>query len=279
MGDLSVIARLVPPAVLRTPRARALLLTGAAAFAALALAGPRWGEERQVVRSSGADIILALDASLSMLAQDERPSRLARMKQEALRLLSTSGGDRVGLIAFAGRSYILTPLTVDRGALELFLDNLDPSVVGQAGSSLERAIRQGTELLLLSKSGSDRALVVMTDGESFETPEGVLDAARRAGESGIALVTVGFGTAAGATIPVETAEGTVPKRDENGQVVVTRYDGALLQRAAAAAHGTFIDAGATDKAARVRSALAVLKRTQRPVDVGRDLRPRFQLFL
>ena len=99
----------------------------------------------------------AIDASLSMMAPDERPSRLERVKQEVRRLRAMSQADRVALIAFAGRSYILTPLTGDDGAIELFLDNLDPSVVGQAGSSLARALRQGTELLLAS-DGSAAAL-------------------------------------------------------------------------------------------------------------------------
>jgi Ca-activated chloride channel family protein len=110
----------------------------------VALAGPRWGLERNVVRSSGIDVVLAIDASLSMLAPDDRPSRLERAKQEVRRLRALAPGDRAALVAFAGRSYILTPLTTDGGALNLFLDNLDPSVVGQAGSSIARALRQGT---------------------------------------------------------------------------------------------------------------------------------------
>jgi Ca-activated chloride channel family protein len=105
------------------------------------------------VRSSGVDLVLAVDASLSMLAQDEKPSRLERVKQEIRRLRAISPGDRVGLLAFAGRSYVLTPITVDGGALDLF-SQLDPSVVGQAGSSLASTITQGTSLLSLTKSGA-----------------------------------------------------------------------------------------------------------------------------
>ena len=120
------------------------------------------------------------------------------MKQEVRRLRALSPGDRMGVLAFAGRSYVLSPLTVDEGALDLFLDNLDPSVVGQAGSSLARTIKQGVDLLTLTNSGADRALVVMSDGEAFEPMEDVQAEAKRAGEQGISLVTVGFGTAAGA---------------------------------------------------------------------------------
>ena len=101
------------------------------------------------------------------------------------------------LIAFAGRSYVLSPLTVDAGALDLFLDNLDPSVVGQAGSSLARAIANGTALLMGTRSGADRALIVMSDGEAFEDMPDVITEARRAGQQGIHLVTVGFGSTEG----------------------------------------------------------------------------------
>jgi len=279
MGDAEVVGRLVPPSAKRKPVVRAVVLGLSAAFAGIAFAGPQWGIERTIVRSSGADIVLALDASLSMLATDERPSRLARMKQEARRLIAASTGDRFGLIAFAGRSYILTPITADRSALSLFLENLDPSVVGQAGSSLARTIRQGTELLMLSKSGSDRALVIMADGEVFEEQEEVIVAARKASEAGIAIVLVGFGTSAGSTIPVPSETGSVPKRDENGVVVITRYNEPLMRSVAEAARGSFIPATATDKASRARRALATLRRTERSTDTGPNRRPRFQLFI
>ena len=240
---------------------------------------PDGAPNRRSSDGSGVDMVLALDASLSMLATDARPNRLERMKEEARRLLALSTGDRVGLLAFAGRSYILTPLTVDRGALELFLDNLDPSVVGQAGSSLSRAIRQGTDLLVATQTTSDRALVIMSDGEAFEPPEEVTAAAAHAAEAGVTVIAVGFGTEKGSTIPVRTAQGTQAKRDENGQIVTTRYTPELLKDAVTAAHGVFIDAAATDKAVRIRGALAMLRRQARETESETARRARFQLFL
>jgi Ca-activated chloride channel family protein len=279
MGQPGIVSRLIPQSVTQAPTPRIVLLSLATVFAAIAFAGPRWGTERAMVRAGGADIVLALDASLSMRATDERPDRLERMKQEARRFLAASPGDRFGLIAFAGRSYILTPLTVDKGALELYLDNLDPSVVGQAGSSLARAIRQGTDLLLTSRSGSDRALVIMSDGEAFEPESEIVEAARRAADAGITLVSIGFGTTAGATIPERGAGGPTLKRDENGEIVVSRHMPELLQAAARAANGVYIPANATDKAANVRRALATLRREGRMAQAGSERRPQFQLFL
>lgn len=280
LGTRNVVSRLIPARTLLPPRWRVARLSTAGLLLGIAIAGPRWGTERNVIRSRGIDMVLALDASYSMMATDERPNRLERMKQEVRRMLALSGGDRVGLIAFAGRSYILTPLTVDNGALALFLDNLDPSVVGQAGSSLARSIRQATDLLTLSKGGADKALVLMSDGEAFEDISDVVAEAKRAGEAGISVVTVGFGTTQGSTLPVKSPNGaTVTKRDENGQVVVSRYSPDYLKAAADAAHGTFIDAGQTDKAARTRRALSSLRTQALQSLAGENRSPRFQLFL
>ncbi|MDE3128430.1 MAG: VWA domain-containing protein [Gemmatimonadota bacterium] len=280
LGDHPVVRRLMPGEGAHASGWRTARLAGACALIGVALAGPRWGTEASVQRRRGIDMVLALDASLSMEATDAKPTRLAQMKQEVRRLRALSPGDRIGLIVFAGRAYVLSPLTVDESALDLFLDNLDPSIVGQAGSSLSSAIRQGTDLLSLDNGRADRALVVMSDGEAFEPLADVTDAARRAGEKGISLVTVGFGTTQGSTIPIRAPDGSMTlKRDQNGQIVVTHYTPQTLDAAAQAAHGTFIPASATDKAARVRQALSTLRTAEHAAENGEGRTPRFQLFL
>jgi Ca-activated chloride channel family protein len=282
LGDEPVVSRILPPDTHLNARARTWRLAIASALAGIALAGPRMGVEQTIVRARGLDLVFALDASLSMMANDDKPNRLERMKQEVRRLRAMSGGDRVGLIAFAGRSYVLSPLTIDAGALDLFLDNLDPSVVGQAGSSLARAIRQGTDLLSISKGGADRALVIMSDGEAFEPVEDVRAEAQRAGQLGISIVTVGFGTQAGSRIPMPPQPRSSVaefKKDESGQVVITSYHPEFLRAAAEASNGTFIDAAQSDKPTRVRAALASLRRQQRLASAGETRTPRFQWFL
>ncbi len=223
--------------------------------------------------------MLALDASTSMLAVDERPSRLSSMKQEINRLRDASPGDRFALLAFAGRSYILTPLTVDNSALDLFLTNFDPSIVGQGGSSLGSALRQATNLLALGQGESDRAIVLMSDGEGFENADEVLAEARRAKERGFTVITVGFGTTQGSTIPVVQNRVVTQKRDENGAVVVTRYQPDLLRAIAAESGGVFIDAAAQDRAGKVRLALNNLRARPRSLVSGEDLAAQFQWFL
>jgi Ca-activated chloride channel family protein len=197
------------------------------------------------------------------------------MKQEVRRLRAMSQADRIALIAFAGRSYILTPLTNDDGALELFLDNLDPSVVGQGGSSLSRAIAQGTEVLLASDGSADRALVLMSDGEAFDDVGEVERVAQEAGSKGVSVVTVGFGTEQGSTIPLRDGSVVRQKTDDEGNVVVTRYSPTLLEQVARASNGTFVPAEASDKASRIRGALRTLRTARREVSSREDHVPRF----
>jgi Ca-activated chloride channel homolog len=268
LGVEAAIERLAPAGVRRAPVARAVRVSAAIGLATLAFAGPRWGTGTNIVSTQGIDVVLAMDASLSMMAQDERPSRLERMKQDVRRFRASSPGDRVALLAFAGRSYILSPLTTDDGAIGLFLDNLDPSIVGQAGTAMAPTITQGVDLLRAARGAAGRALVILSDGEAFDDRAETLAAARSARELQIDVVTVGFGTEGGATIPVRNGTAITEKRDAQGQVVITKYEPELLRDVAAAAGGEFIPASATDKGARIHQALARLDAKQRDVAEG-----------
>lgn len=277
-GVPEAIARLAPENAAARPTARALRLGVAACALGIAIAGPRWGASTSTLEVEGVDVALALDVSLSMLAEDERPSRLERMKQEVRRLRASSPGDRMALIAFAGRSYILAPLTADDGAIELFLDNLHPSIVGLAGSEIAPPIRQGIDLLLASRGDADRALVLMSDGEAFDDHEAAVKLAGEAKAAGIHLVTVGFGTPGGATIPIAGRGGADVKRDDDGNVVTTRYDETLLRALATAASGEFIPAEMTDKGNRIRRALAGLETATRDEALRLSRPARYQWF-
>ena len=277
-GSPEALGRLGPAGLARVPRARALRLALILGLLTVGLAAPRWGQGSAIVDTEGLDVAIALDVSLSMLAEDERPSRLERMKQEVRRFRASAPGDRIAVIAFAGRSYILSPLTSDDGALELFLENLDPTIVGQAGSAIAPPLRQGIDLLSVSQGGADRALVVMSDGEAFDDRAAALVIAREAKQKQIHIVTVGFGTPGGGPIPLLESGGTDVKRDDAGEIVVTRYDESLLREIAQQAEGEFIPAEATDKGSRVRRALAGLKVVSREEE-QRLARPlRFQWF-
>jgi Ca-activated chloride channel family protein len=279
LGAEAAIARLAPIGVRRPPVARALRLGGALAFSLIGFAGPRWGAGTVIIRQRGLDVALALDASLSMTAEDERPSRLQRMRQEVRRYRAASPGDRNALIAFAGKSYILTPLTTDNGAIELFLDNFDPNVVGLAGTALAPTIIQGTQLLQAANGSASRALVILSDGEAFDDHDAAVAAAGAARKAGVSVITVGFGTEDGTTIPERQGATIAAKRDGDGQIVITRYDPSLLKAVADAGGGEFIAATDGDRGGRIAQALSRLDAEQRDVEEGLSRPLRLAWFL
>ncbi len=279
LGTAAAVARLAPEGVRRPPVARTVRIGLALALVVIGMAGPRWGAGTSVVRARGLDVAIAMDASLSMLAEDERPSRLQRMRQEVRRYRAASPGDRNALLAFAGKSYILSPLTTDDGAIELFLDNFDPNVVGLAGTALAPTVIQGVELLKAATGAASRVLVILSDGEAFDDHDAAIAAARAARRDGISIVTVGFGTEDGTTIPVQEGADVVAKRDEDGQVVITRYDPELLRAVAEASGGEFIAATDGDRGGRLAQALSRLDTEQREMEEGLSRPLRLAWFL
>jgi Ca-activated chloride channel family protein len=279
LGSDIALDRLAPSARSRASLYRALRLGSASVLTALAFAGPRFGTAREVIQANGGDVVLAMDASLSMLADDERPTRLERMKQEVRRFRAAAPGNRLALIAFSGRAYVLSPLTSDDGALELFLDNLDPSIVGLPGTALEPALTSSIDLLEAAQGGAGRAVVLLSDGEGFDDRAAAIKAAQRARQLGVRVVTVGFGTEGGTSIPVRTASGTEAKRDENGDIVITKYDPRTLAEIARVADGEFIAADATDKGTRIARALATLEARQRAAEAALQMPARYQWLL
>src|SRR6266849_4361234 len=184
-------------------------LAVAAFLGVVALAGPRWGEERIVAETRGLSLVIAVDISRSMLAEDATPSRLARALREARRLVQDLDGDRLGLAAFAGTSYILSPLSVDGSALMLYLDALDPDVASEGGTSLAEPLAQGGELLRASSDLADRVLVVFTDGEAHDSLEQALQEAHRLAGLGIHLILVAEGGRQATKIPMRDDRGTL----------------------------------------------------------------------
>jgi len=234
----------------------------AAGLAAVALAGPRWGEEKIVTDTRGLNLVIAVDISRSMLAEDASGSRLARALREARRLVQDLDGDRLGLVAFAGTSYILSPLSVDGPALTLYLDALDPEVASEGGTALAPALTQGADLLRASPEIADRVLVVFTDGEGHDSLASAAREARRLGELGIHLILVAEGGRDPARIPVRDERGTLVawQRDVDGNVIETAREDAVLGAIADAAQGTLVAAELPDQAGAVRDLVASYKR-------------------
>ena len=234
----------------------------AAGLAAVALSGPRWGEERIVTETRGLNLVIAIDISRSMLAEDAKPSRLGRALREARRLVQDLDGDRLGLSAFAGTSYILSPLSVDGSALTLYLDALDPDVASEGGTSLAPALAQGIDLLAASPEIADRVLVMFTDGEAHDSLEQALQEARRLSGLGIHLILVAEGGRQPTKIPVRDDRGTLVswQQDESGTPILTSRREDVLGTIADAAQGTIVAAELPDQAGAVRDLVASYKR-------------------
>ena len=248
----------------------------AAALAAVALSGPRWGEERIVTETRGLNLVLAIDISRSMLAEDAKPSRLGRALREARRLVQDLDGDRLGLSAFAGTSYILSPLSVDGSALTLYLDALDPDIASEGGTSLAPALAQGIDLLHASPEIADRVLVVFTDGEAHDSLEQAVQEARRLAALGIHLILVAEGGRQPTKIPVRDDRGTFVswQQDESGNPILTSRREDVLGAVADAAQGTIVAAELPDQAGAVRDLVASYKRATATESRTQHGRPR-----
>jgi Ca-activated chloride channel family protein len=244
--------------------------------AVVALSGPRWGRTEIRTESRALSLVFAIDISRSMLAEDVPPNRLQRAIRESRRLIQDLEGDRLGLIAFAGRSYILAPLTVDGGAIRMYLDALDPDLASEGGTDLSSMLAQGTQLLGATSDAADRVLVVFTDGEAHDTLPEIVRQAEALKEAGVRLIVVGEGGAGPTRIPIRDSTGALVeyKRDEDGTVIQTQRRDDILRAVADAAEGTLIPSEARDQAGAVRDLVAAFKRSPTSATRTADLVPR-----
>lgn len=251
------------------------------ALVVTALAGPRWGMEKNALQRSGVDIAVVIDGSRSMLAQDVAPSRLGRAKREVRGLLDAASGSRVALVAFAGDSRVLCPFTLDHDTVSLFLDDLDPESDHAGGSDLAGALRTASKALE-GASGAGKAVVLLSDGESFGSGGSAASAASALASRGVKLHVIGLGTADGAKIPVVDSKGRPGFfKDSKGKEVISKLDGVVLADLAKAGGGDYLDAAAVafpmDELWRKR--ISQMTRSNTGTEDVEQLQPRFQWFL
>ncbi len=218
---------------------RAGLMLGVVSLLLVALAGPQWGFRWETLERRGVDIVIALDTSRSMLAEDITPNRLERAKLAVHDLVQQLRGDRVGLVPFAGSAFVQCPLTLDYGALTENLYALEVGIIPKGGTSLAAAIQTGIEAFE-GRSGKDAVLLMITDGEDHEGR--VKAAAEQARDKGIRIYTVGIGTPEGELIMVsEDGQATFVK-DRHGRIVKSRLNASALQDIAITTGGAYIHA-------------------------------------
>jgi Ca-activated chloride channel family protein len=244
LGNPVLVQRLSSTVNLQGRRWKDALWLVVLAALLVALARPQWGSVTEMVEQEGIEVMVALDVSNSMLAQDVKPDRLSRAKMEIADLMERLGGDEIGLVLFSGASFVQFPLTSDYATARTFLDNARPQVISRPGTAIADAIRTAMSGFDVNRS-SQKAIVLITDGENHEGD--ALAMARTASEQGIRIYTIGFGSPEGVPIPEYDERGEVAgyKEDQNGEVVLSRLDEAGLQQIAEAGNGQYYRATAS----------------------------------
>ncbi len=210
------------------PAVRATVLLMGFTCLGLALLRPQWGFHWEEVTRKGIDLVVAIDTSKSMLASDSKPNRLEVAKRKIEDLLRLSEGDRVGLVAFAGASFLECPLTLDYGAIKLFLGDIEVGIIPRGGTALADAIQKAAEAFE-DEERDHKAILLLTDGENLE---GEADAAvKLAKDKGIAIYAIGIGSSEGSLIQVpDESGGRTFLKDEQGNVVKSRLDEETLEK-------------------------------------------------
>ncbi len=239
------------------------------------LAGPRGGRLDVDATSRALNLVIGVDLSRSMLAEDVAPNRLGRAVREARRLSQDLAQDRIGLLGFAGSSYILAPLTLDHAAVELHLTALDPDLASEGGTNLARVLRQGAEVLDGAGQGGDRALVLFTDGETHDSLSESIAAAAALREVGVTLVLVSVGDTVPVRIPLRDPGGRRigDQQTAEGTPVETRRRDDLLRPVAEAAGGTVVSATVQNQSDVVVGILRDLARAPARERRAQDRRP------
>ncbi|HNP48876.1 MAG TPA: VWA domain-containing protein [Bacteroidia bacterium] len=277
-GDQAMMKELRGNSSSAKPVLKLVFLLLALSMFVLAWANPQMGTRLEEVKREGVDIIIALDVSNSMRAEDIKPNRLERAKQAISRLIDKLENDRIGLIVFAGRAYVQLPITTDFAAAKLFLNTIETDMIPTQGTSITSAI----ELAQTSFVGNDqkhKALIIITDGENHEDdPE---EAAKKAAEEGIVIHTIGFGSPDGAPIPVYRNGVQVDFfKDHDGNTVLTKLDELTLEKIASEGKGSYIRATNSDDG--LEAAMAQIGKMEKKsfgTKQFTDYEDRFQYFL
>ncbi len=238
-GDPALLKQLMPSVSESRPVLKFILFMLALLFFVLGTARPQFGSKLKKVKREGVEIIIALDVSNSMLAEDIRPNRLERAKRAIDRLISKLKDDKIGLVVFAGDAYMQLPITSDYNSAQLFLSTIKPEIVPKQGTAMGAAIEMASRSFTPNPESS-KAIIIITDGENHE--DDPVAAAEEAHQKGIVVHTIGMGLPQGAPIPVPGAEPGTYRRDRDGNVVITRLDEVTLEKTSAAGGGIYLRA-------------------------------------
>jgi Ca-activated chloride channel family protein len=277
-GEWTLVQRLLPGLSRSRLITKFVLLMIAYGFLIIGIANPQIGSKLVEGERKGIDIMIALDVSNSMLAEDIKPSRLEMSKQAISKLVDNLGNDRIGIVIFAGNAYMQLPITTDYSAAKMFLTNIDTKIVPTQGTAIGEAIEMSEEAF--DDETHSRAIIVISDGENHE--DDALDASKKASEKGIIVYTVGMGLPEGAPIPEYNKYNQMVgyKKDRDGSTVVTKLNEPMLQQIASAGKGVYVRANNSQSGLKtILEEINKLEKTKFESKMFSDYEDRFQYFI
>ena len=277
-GDAALVKKLIPAASVFKSVLKFCVMAIALAALIVGLVNPRVGTKMETVKREGIDIVFAVDVSKSMLAEDVAPSRLEKSKQLVSQIINQLGSDRIGIVAYAGSSFPVLPITTDYGVAKMYLQGMNPGMVSSQGTSLDEAIEMATGYFE-KDSKTSKLLIMISDGEDHS--EGAESAAEDAKKAGLKIITIGVGTEKGGPIPLRR-NGMVEsfQRDKSNEVVITKLNPETLQTIAKSTNGGYINGGNTKEVLNyIKNALDNIEKTEFASTQMAEFESQFQWFL
>lgn len=277
-GAPALVSRLVPDLSGAKQYLKFILLMLAYAIIVTGLANPQIGSKLETVERRGIDIVIAIDVSNSMLAEDIKPNRLQRARQAISKLVDELKNDRIGIVVFAGNAYTQLPITTDYAAAKLFLSTINTDIVPTQGTAISEAINLSIDAF--DENDHQKAIIIITDGEDHEGE--AIVAAKKANEKGIRVYTIGMGLPEGAPIPVYDKFGNQQgfKKDLKNNTVITRLNEDMLRQIAAAGNGEYVRASNSQAGlGLIFDEINELEKTEFESKVFSDYEDRFQYLI
>ena len=275
-GDPELMAQLMSDASKSRPIWKFCLLMVALVLLIVAVARPQFGQKEKTIKRQGIEVMVALDISNSMLAEDVAPNRLDRAKQMLSKMMDNMVDDKVGLVVFAGEAFTQLPITCDYVSAKMFLNSTSPALIQSQGTAIGAALRTAMASFGTAESEAGRAIVLITDGENHE--DDAVAMAKQAYEHGIQVFVVGIGKPEGSPIP--KAGTNEYMKDRSGHVVVSKLNEEMCQQIAAAGHGVYVRCDNTNTAMRaLQKELDELAKAEQESTIYADYNEQYQSFV
>ena len=275
-GDPELMAQLMPDASKSRPIVKFTLLIVALTLLIVAAARPQYGQQEKTVKRQGIEVMVALDISNSMLAEDVAPNRLDRAKQMLSKMIDNMTDDKVGLVVFAGEAFTQLPITCDYVSAKMFLNTISPKLIPTQGTAIGAALQTAIRSFGSQESDAGRAIILITDGENHE--DDATAVAKQAQELGIQVFVIGIGKPEGSPIPIPGTNDYI--KDRSGQVVVSRLNEEMCQEIAQAGKGAYVRCDNTNTAMRaLQQELDRIATTDLETTVYADYNEQYQSFL